>query len=135
MNVLVWFKRDLRVHDHPALTLAAGLGSVLPLYVLEPEYWALRDTSARQWDFTAECLTDLREAAHHTGPEDIRRIAGLLSRSLERIAEGRAAVVVSQAVSFGMMRMLQAYVDGIPFEIRIFYDLAEARRWLGLEEK
>ena len=31
MNVLVWLKRDLRITDHPALTLAAGLGPVLPL--------------------------------------------------------------------------------------------------------
>jgi deoxyribodipyrimidine photo-lyase len=61
MNVLVWFKRDLRVQDHPALALAAGLGAVLPVYVVEPEYWALPDTSARQWDFAAESLTALRE--------------------------------------------------------------------------
>jgi deoxyribodipyrimidine photo-lyase len=62
MNVLVWFKRDLRIADHPALTLAAGLGPVLPLYVTEPEYWALPDTSARQWEMTAEALTDLGRA-------------------------------------------------------------------------
>ncbi|MFN7223124.1 MAG: FAD-binding domain-containing protein [Paracoccaceae bacterium] len=60
MNVLVWFKRDLRLNDHPALTKAAGCGRLLPLYVVEPEYWALPDTSARQWAFTAECLADLR---------------------------------------------------------------------------
>ena len=62
MNVLVWFKRDLRLHDHPALTLAAGLGSVLPLYIVEPEAWALPDASARQWGFTAESLEDLRQS-------------------------------------------------------------------------
>ncbi|WP_240794113.1 FAD-binding domain-containing protein [Pseudorhodobacter turbinis] len=56
----MWYKRDLRVDDHPALTFAAGLGRVLPLYVAEPDYWALPDTSARQWDFTAEALADLR---------------------------------------------------------------------------
>lgn len=60
MNVLIWFKHDLRAHDHPALTHAAGLGAVLPLYIVEPDYWALPDTSARQWAFTAECLEDLR---------------------------------------------------------------------------
>lgn len=60
MNVLVWFKRDLRLTDHPALTLAAGMGHVLPLYVVEPEYWAGPDASARQWAFTAETLADLR---------------------------------------------------------------------------
>ncbi|MGB8813860.1 MAG: FAD-binding domain-containing protein, partial [Paracoccaceae bacterium] len=61
MNVLIWFKRDLRVEDHPALALGAGLGRVLPVYVVEPEYWALPDTSARQWGFVAQCLEDLRE--------------------------------------------------------------------------
>ena len=60
MNVLVWFKRDLRLHDHPALTRAMGLGAVLPVYIVEPDYWAMPDTSARQWDFTAEALADLR---------------------------------------------------------------------------
>jgi deoxyribodipyrimidine photo-lyase len=60
MNVLVWLKRDLRVADHPALALAAGLGPVLPLYIAEPDYWALPDTSARQWAFTAETLTGLQ---------------------------------------------------------------------------
>ncbi len=61
MNVLVWLKRDLRIHDHPALTLAAGLGSVLPVYVVEPELWSQPDASARQWEFVAEALAGLRE--------------------------------------------------------------------------
>jgi deoxyribodipyrimidine photo-lyase len=60
MNVLIWFKRDLRVHDHPALSLGAQMGRVMPLYVVEPDYWHLPDTSARQWDFVAESLADLR---------------------------------------------------------------------------
>ena len=56
--VLVWFKRDLRVSDHSALALAGR--HVLPLYIIEPDYWALPDTSARQWAFTAEALESLR---------------------------------------------------------------------------
>jgi len=60
MNVLIWFKRDLRVADHPALTRAAGLGAVLPVYVAEPDIWAGPDMSARQWQATAEALEDLR---------------------------------------------------------------------------
>ncbi len=57
---ILWFKRDLRIADHPALAAAAGAGPVLPLHIVEPEYWALPDTSARQWAFAAECLEDLR---------------------------------------------------------------------------
>ncbi|MBL9056867.1 MAG: deoxyribodipyrimidine photo-lyase, partial [Rhodobacteraceae bacterium] len=74
MNVLVWLKRDLRLADHPALTLAAGLGRVLPVYVVEPEYWQLPDTSARQWEVTAEALADLREALAAVGMPLVLRV-------------------------------------------------------------
>jgi deoxyribodipyrimidine photo-lyase len=60
MNVLIWFKRDLRIHDHPAMTRAAALGAVLPVYVVEPDLWQQPDASARQWAFTAETLDSLR---------------------------------------------------------------------------
>lgn len=40
MIELVWFKRDLRVHDHAALAAAVASGRpVLPLYIIEPELW------------------------------------------------------------------------------------------------
>ena len=74
MNVLVWFKRDLRVADHPALALAAGMGAVLPVYIVEPGYWALPDTSARQWAFTEDCLTDLRAALAGLGAPLVVRV-------------------------------------------------------------
>lgn len=74
MNVLVWFKRDLRVQDHPALSLAAQSGQVLPLYIVEPDYWALPDTSARQWAFTAEALDDLRRDLAALGAPLIVRV-------------------------------------------------------------
>jgi deoxyribodipyrimidine photo-lyase len=74
MNVLVWFKRDLRIHDHPALSRAAEMGAVLPLYIVEPDYWQLPDTSARQWDFTAEALADLRGATAALGAPLVLRV-------------------------------------------------------------
>ena len=74
MNVLVWLKRDLRVHDHPALTLAARFGPVLPVYVVEPELWAGVDASARQWEFVAEALADLREALAGVGAPLVVRV-------------------------------------------------------------
>ena len=35
---IIWFRRDLRLHDHPALAaaIAAGEGGVVPLFVLDP---------------------------------------------------------------------------------------------------
>ena len=60
MNVLLWFKRDLRVADHPALVRAAALGRVIPLYIAEPELWAQPDMAGRHWETLAEALSGLR---------------------------------------------------------------------------
>ena len=64
---IVWFKRDLRIEDHRALTEAAQRGPVLPLFVIEPELWAQPDMSGRQWDFVRESLGALREALGNLG--------------------------------------------------------------------
>lgn len=56
MISLVWFKRDLRIHDHGPLTEAARQGAVLPLYIVEPDYWQQPDTSIRQWLFIEQSL-------------------------------------------------------------------------------
>ena len=50
------------------------MGAVLPVYIVEPEYWALPDTSARQWAFTEDCLTDLRGALGDLGAPLVVRV-------------------------------------------------------------
>src|SRR6056297_3188142 len=72
--VICWFKRDLRVADHPALHMAAGLGPVLPVYILEPELWRQDDASGRQYAFLTECLTDLREDLARAGLSLVLRV-------------------------------------------------------------
>ncbi len=56
---LVWFKRDLRLTDHAPLTEAAARGTVLPLYIVEPGFWRLDDSSGRQWAHVREALQAL----------------------------------------------------------------------------
>ncbi|MEM9386996.1 MAG: FAD-binding domain-containing protein [Pseudomonadota bacterium] len=57
---VVWFKRDLRIHDHRPLTEATRSGGpVLPLYVCEPEQWLQADRSARHVAVTSQALSDL----------------------------------------------------------------------------
>src|SRR4051812_13332315 len=36
---VLWFRRDLRLADNPALLAAADEGPVLPLFVLDPALW------------------------------------------------------------------------------------------------
>lgn len=70
---IVWFKRDLRIHDHAPLREAAARGTVLPLYIIEPAYWQGADTSGRQWEVVRESLVELRESLHqHRLPLIIR---------------------------------------------------------------
>ena len=39
MTSVMWFRRDLRLGDNPALLEAAADGDVLPLFVLDPRLW------------------------------------------------------------------------------------------------
>ncbi len=75
---IVWFKRDLRVADHAALTEAATRGPVMPVFVVEPALWAGPDMSARQWAFVSECLADLREAMAVLGQPLIVRVGDVV---------------------------------------------------------
>jgi deoxyribodipyrimidine photo-lyase len=96
MTTILWFKRDLRVADHPALArAAAGGGAVLPLYVVEPEYWRLPDTSHRQWAFAAECLEELRAALGRLGAPLVVRVGD----AVEVLESLRAAHGVTALVS------------------------------------
>ena len=71
---LIWYRRDLRVHDHAALSAAVASGApVLPLYIFEPDLWALAEHSRRQFDFLMESLTELDEALTERGARLIVR--------------------------------------------------------------
>ncbi len=65
---VVWFNRDLRIHDHAPLREAARQESVLPLELVEPGLWAEKDASGNPWAFCAESLLDLREQLAGLGP-------------------------------------------------------------------
>ena len=53
---LVWLKRDLRWHDHAALSHAAKQGPVRCLYVIEPELWLQPDAALQHFEFVRESL-------------------------------------------------------------------------------
>ena len=73
-TVICWFKRDLRIADHPALQFAARAGHVLPLYIIEPALWRQPDASARHYEFLQECLAGLREDLEGIGLSLVVRV-------------------------------------------------------------
>jgi deoxyribodipyrimidine photo-lyase len=67
---LVWFKRDLRLRDAPAVAEAlAAPGPHAFLYVWEPEWFAHPTWSLMHARFVAESLDDLRAALAERGAE------------------------------------------------------------------
>lgn len=74
---LVWFKRDLRVHDHRPLAAAAERGPVLPFYVAEPSIRGAPDASPRHWTLIRECLIELRGRLAERGQPLIVRVGEL----------------------------------------------------------
>ncbi len=62
MVALVWFRRDLRVHDHPALCAAlAGHEQIVPVFCLDDRLLHGRHASGARTAFLLQCLTDLDE--------------------------------------------------------------------------
>lgn len=49
MTSVLWFRRDLRLADHPALTDAAHEGPVLGLFVIDPVLWHRAGPVRRAW--------------------------------------------------------------------------------------
>lgn len=83
---IVWFKRDLRLHDHAPLSQAVVSGGpVLPLYILEPALWRQPDMSGRHYAFLQDCLGDLNQQLCQLGQPLIVR-AGEVVDVLDRLA-------------------------------------------------
>ena len=76
---ILWFKRDLRISDHAPLAKAASSGLVLPLYIVEPDYWSLPDISRRHWHFIHDSLEDLQCALQARGGFLLVRVGSVLS--------------------------------------------------------
>jgi deoxyribodipyrimidine photo-lyase len=49
MTTVTWFRRDLRLADHPALCAAATSGDVVGLFVVEPRLWDAAGPARRAW--------------------------------------------------------------------------------------
>lgn len=79
MMQIVWFKRDLRIQDHAALTRAATYGPVLPLYIIEPELWQQPDMSERQYHFLIESIEELNASLSALGQRLIVRVGNAVA--------------------------------------------------------
>jgi deoxyribodipyrimidine photo-lyase len=66
-RALVWFKRDLRIHDHAPLVAAQSHRDALALFVVEPEWLQSAECDASHVAFALACLAELRAALGELG--------------------------------------------------------------------
>ena len=65
---IVWFKRDLRTNDHaPLLNASQQKIPILPIYIVEPNYWKTESSSRKHWHFIHDCLIDLNNELNNLG--------------------------------------------------------------------
>jgi deoxyribodipyrimidine photo-lyase len=99
MPTLVWFRSDLRTHDHPALHHAAldAAGEVVGLFIISPEQWMDHDWAGVKVDFILRTLRELSASLRELGiplvietvprfdahPETVLRVAR--SRGCDRV--------------------------------------------------
>ncbi len=91
---------------------------------------AIRSGSAAPFDL----LFDVRESLENRSAEELRQMADLVAER-SGILSGRAAVVASDVLHFGLGRMFGAYADARQIEVRVFYSLEEAESWLARERE
>lgn len=64
---VLWFRRDLRVHDLPALSAAMARGAVAPLFVFDAKLIGGRWASPNRWSFLLASLSSLDSELHARG--------------------------------------------------------------------
>jgi len=78
-RILVWFRNDLRVHDHEPLTRALRAGAhVIPLYCVDPRHFGetsfgFPKTGAYRANFLLDALADLRASLRSLGSDLVVR--------------------------------------------------------------
>jgi deoxyribodipyrimidine photo-lyase len=83
-TALLWLRRDLRLHDNPALVAAAAADSLLPVYIVDPrrhgpvpfggaESFEFEKIGSHRAAFRCEALADLRARLRSRGSDLVVR--------------------------------------------------------------
>jgi deoxyribodipyrimidine photo-lyase len=95
MIFIHWFRRDLRLHDNPALldALNRSAGHVVPLFIIDPAILQTPDTGAARVVFMLEALRALDQRLQQNGSRLIIRSGRSVATLLAAVAELKATGV------------------------------------------
>src|SRR3954454_18808851 len=113
MTSIIWFRRDLRLRDHPALRTAADHGEVLGLFVLDPALWGNAGPARRAW--LAATLRSLDESMGGRLCVRVGTPASLVPLMAERVGADQVHVT-NDFTPYGRARdraVVEALPDGV----------------------
>ena len=117
---IVWYRRDLRVHDHPALHAAlAAADEVIPVFVVDEPLLAGRYASANRVWFMRESVAELADALAERG-------------AWLRVLRGRPADVLPAFARDAGVRHVFATRDATPYGRRRDHSVAEQLAAAGI---
>lgn len=110
------FNRDLRVHDHPALSAAcARARRVIPLFVLDPAV-----PGGRRGPFLLDCLADLRASLRSRGGDLLVRRGDVVAETMRLARETSATAIFTSADVSALARARQRGFAAERIEFRAF---------------
>jgi deoxyribodipyrimidine photo-lyase len=120
---VVWFKKDLRVHDQAALFEASQRGLVLPVYIYEPEQLSHPEFAGHHLTYLNDCLLELGRALARLGaPLLIRH--GEAQHVLATLHEQHNIQTIwahqetGNAVSYARDRRVRAWAKAVGISLR-----------------
>ncbi len=110
MTSIMWFRRDLRLRDQPALREAASAGPVLGLFVIDPGLWRSAGPARRAW--LAASLRSLDESIDGRLCVRLGRPSSVVPRLAHEVGAGQV-YVTNDFTPYGRARD-RAVVEALP---------------------
>jgi deoxyribodipyrimidine photo-lyase len=99
-TIIVWYRNDLRVHDHPALATAAqNADKVIPVFILNDDLLSGERASSNRNRFLLESLADLKQSLQALGADLIIR-HGKAIDELDKLAQETGAEAIYYTADF-----------------------------------
>ena len=130
-SVLVWFRNDLRLHDHEALHKASQqAANVVPVFVFDPRWFieldlGFRKTDALRTQFLIESVLNLRQNLQKIGSDLIVRV-GKPEEIIPQITQevGAKAVFTSEEITqeeIDVDSQVEQRLEAIGVEMKFFW--------------
>lgn len=93
-TIIVWFRNDLRLHDHPALAKAlTDADAVVPLFVFDPKIYSGKHAGSNRNRFLLECVEDVRRSLKKLGGDMVVRSGATLDELEKTVRETNADAI------------------------------------------